>query len=365
MTDEQLAALLAVAGTGPPRLAERAPTPQAPRAAPAARHGGAPDEFAEDEPAAHALGDFGGPADADLESRLLDASPEQALRWALLTMARQQEAMMRHQASTAQQSPADPFLRLSSAAPGEADDGRMTTGARGCAAREAFLEAMRRHPDRLLELFRRKLAVSAETTPEALQPAALRGHFERRSPLGTQKLLTYVAYLSAHHWELAESLRRSVASLPPTERAQVEPGLDALQAAIALQAAFVDQSAMDGGRYGLSWLLVGLPQPPFATIRQHVERQGEEPFSPLVDPRWIAANLAYLRDLDYLIQRQASMAATAPVGSPAPPVPFTPAAAPLAPAPAPNGPPAPWQPRRPRGKGKAKAAAAPPGAAAN
>ena len=174
---------------------------------------------------------------------------------------------------------------------------------------------MRRHPDRLLELFRRKLAASAETTPEDLQPAALRGHFERRSPLGTHKLLTYVAYLSAHHWELAEALRRAVASLPSAACAQVEPGLDSLQAAIALQAAFVDQFAMDGGRYGLSWLLVGLPQPPFATIRQHVERQGEEPFSPLVDPRWIAANLAYTRDLDYLVQRQATMASTAPIGA--------------------------------------------------
>ena len=137
--------------------------------------------------------------------------------------------------------------------------------------------------------------------------SALCGHFEHRSPLGTRKLLTYVAYLSAHHWELAEALRRAVASLPSAARAQVEPGLDSLQAAIALQAAFVDQSAMDGGRYGLSWLLVGLPQPPFATIRQHVERQGEEPFSPLVDPRWIAANLAYLRDLDYLVHQEGPM----------------------------------------------------------
>ena len=140
-----------------------------------------------------------------------------------------------------------------------------------------------------------------------MQPAALRGHFERRSPLGTHRLLTYVAYLAAHHWELAENLRATVTQLPAAERAKVMPSLDALQAAIALQAAFVDQAAMDGGKYNLSWLLVGLPQPPFATIRLHVERQGKEPFSPLVDPRWIAANLAYLRDLDYVTQRQATL----------------------------------------------------------
>ena len=359
ISDEQLAALLSVAGTGPPRLAERSPALPAPRAAPTARQGGAPGEFAEDEPGAGARDGYAGLADADVHSRLLDASPEQALRWALLTMARQQEAMTRHAALTAPHHHADPFARLSSSAPGEADDGRATTGARGCAAREAFLEAMRRHPDRLLDLFRRKLAASAETTPEDLQPAALRGHFERRSPLGTHKLLTYVAYLSAHHWELAESLRRAVASLPSEARSKIEPGLDSLQAAIALQAAFVDQSAMDGGRYGLSWLLVGLPQPPFATIRQHVERQGEEPFSPLVDPRWIAANMAYLRDLGYLVQRQATMASTAPIGA-ASTTAASPSASP-APAASASGPQNPRPPRR--AKAKAKAGSAPPGAA--
>eukprot|EP00972_Heterocapsa_arctica_P018226 2692514-Heterocapsa_arctica.AAC.1 len=51
----------------------------------------------------------------------------------------------------------DPFARLLGGGSTETEEGRLS-GARGCAAREAFMDIMRKHPDRLLDSFRRKLA---------------------------------------------------------------------------------------------------------------------------------------------------------------------------------------------------------------
>ena len=83
---------------------------------------------------------------------------------------------------------------------------------------------------------------------------------------------------------------------------------------VALAAVFVEQTAVDNGRLQLSWLLTGLNQPAFNLTSQHTQRTSEEPFARLADPRWIAANLAYLKDLDFFEQRQKST--PAPPGAP-------------------------------------------------
>ena len=91
---------------------------------------------------------------------------------------------------------------------------------------------------------------------------------------------------------------------------------------VALGAIFVDQTAIDHGAHHLSWLLTGLQPVNFTTIRTHVP-DGEAVYSPLVDPRWVAANLAYMRDLDYLASRNYAVKAGAPAktgGDAAPPI---------------------------------------------
>ena len=69
-------------------------------------------------------------------------------------------------------------------------------------------------------------------------------------------------------------------------------------------ALLIEQTAVDGGQYGVGWLLAGLPQPPFHAVQQHTRRLQEEPLGELVVPRLAAAARSYLRDLDYFEQRQ-------------------------------------------------------------
>ena len=54
-------------------------------------------------------------------------------------------------------------------------------------------------------------------------------------------------------------------------------------------------------------MLTGLPQPPFHLTRAHTQRNTEDPLSELVDPKWVAANLAYLRNLDWFRSRAKQM----------------------------------------------------------
>ena len=62
----------------------------------------------------------------------------------------------------------------------------------------------------------------------------------------------------------------------------------------------MEQTALDEGRTGLSWLLTGLQEPNYGQIQQTRARSLVKPFSRLSAPSWIPANVGYLRDLDFL-----------------------------------------------------------------
>ena len=81
---------------------------------------------------------------------------------------------------------------------------------------------------------------------------------------------------------------------------------------IALGAAYIDQAAIEGGRHNLAWLLTSLQQPAWNKISQNVRKVTEEPHSDLVEATWIQANLAYMKDLDYLAEKQRQAAAPTP-----------------------------------------------------
>ena len=57
---------------------------------------------------------------------------------------------------------------------------------------------------------------------------------------------------------------------------------------------------MDNGKSNLGWLMTGLPDPNFALVHQHQHRSGMKPFTRLAAASWVAANVSYLRDLDFL-----------------------------------------------------------------
>ena len=69
---------------------------------------------------------------------------------------------------------------------------------------------------------------------------------------------------------------------------------------IAAGAAFLGQVALDGGALEVGWLHTGLTPPP---TQSNSVAQNRLPGSALMPPRWLSANLAYLRDIDYLAER--------------------------------------------------------------
>ena len=114
----------------------------------------------------------------------------------------------------------------------------------------------------------------------------MRTFFTNKVPLGSMRGLTYFAFDTAQLWEAAE-----------------RDDLAALKAQVALLAVYLEQVAVDGGRHQLGWLLTGMPNPPFQLVQAHSQRTQEDPVGFLGDPRWVAANLAYFKDVDYLESR--------------------------------------------------------------
>ena len=63
----------------------------------------------------------------------------------------------------------------------------------------------------------------------------------------------------------------------------------------------------------MPWYLTGLPVPSFAKTLENKKPQSEEPFAQLANPRWIHANLQYLKDLDFYARRQKEVVHTGSV----------------------------------------------------
>eukprot|EP00971_Amphidinium_carterae_P299892 5957986-Amphidinium_carterae.1 len=132
------------------------------------------------------------------------------------------------------------------------------TGAKGYAARASYQRTMAARPRPFIAAFRRRLAEQMEVQVSQLNGAALRGYFERRSPLGTHKLLTYNAFAVAKTWEHIEHFTTVLEAQPAAVRDALRPSLDQIATMVMSHATFIDQTAIDGGKYNLSWLLTGL-----------------------------------------------------------------------------------------------------------
>lgn len=80
-----------------------------------------------------------------------------------------------------------------------------------------------------------------------------------------------------------------------------------LMGSISRMLLFVEQTALDGGKTQLSWLLSGYPEPASHLLMSSRKKPGLEPFARLCPAPWVAANLSYLRDLDYMETRMAAL----------------------------------------------------------
>ena len=160
-----------------------------------------------------------------------------------------------------------------------------SAGIKGCLAREAYIKIssnLVNYAQTVEQNALQELGHSAES----VHPGLMRDYVEKRLPLGNMRLLTQMAYLASNGWEVG-----------------ARTGNRELQGFAAKLLCFAEQTALDEGRTGLSWLLTGLPEPNYAVTQRNVVRYGAKPFSRLSAPSWIAANVGYLKDLEFLDSR--------------------------------------------------------------
>ena len=113
----------------------------------------------------------------------------------------------------------------------------------------------------------------------------MRAYMTQETPFGSYKTLTYFGFVLAQAFDwLMEG----------------EGNLDKVKCLLSLACAAVDQVALDGGSWVLASHLLNLPEPPWAYTSRNTPQHVQSPFSKLVDPRWTAAIMGYIKDLEAL-----------------------------------------------------------------
>ena len=223
----------------------------------------------------------GGEEDEDVPGAGADDGEASALARILV----QQTQILNQLASSSKKS-SDPLQSLLGGG-GGGDDEAKIPGVRGMAARQLLREQFAAHPERVVAKVRERLALARRKGSVAeLEPRDMYLHFQETVPLGTFKTLTYFSFLMAEMWEAAE--RNQGAEL---------------MSLLALGLVFAEQVANEQGHTRLGWLLTGRPDPPFSIVEQRRAPRPELPHGMLADPRWVTAQLAYLRDADLISER--------------------------------------------------------------
>lgn len=187
-------------------------------------------------------------------------------------------------ASKAQQQ--DPLSLLSSTST-DSEDIPRSSGVKGIAARQVLIETFRKHPARVYQVFRERLTQARrKSSVTELEPRDLWYHFQDSVPLGNHRTLTHLSFISASMFEAIERNE-----------------MERVKMLVGLQAVFLEQAAMDGGALRLAHLLTCLEEPPFAITELHKAVRAEYAHGQLADPRWVATQLAYLKDLEGISDR--------------------------------------------------------------
>ncbi|CAE7673514.1 Senp8 [Symbiodinium sp. CCMP2456] len=218
---------------------------------------------------------------AEAEDPFAEATSENPLHQILAAQLEQTKLMMERLAP--QRSLDSVAAALGS---GSASGSGENSGVRGCMARDAFLRQVQ-DLERVADIAQTNAL--RELGLDSAEPNLLKLFVERRMPLANLKTLGYIASFAAEGWELGHRLQNRQ-----------------LQGFAARLAMLCEQASLDGGRLQLAWLLGGFAEPPPA-MWLNTRRSGVKPFSSLAHPSWIAGNIAYLRDLDYLETRMSNL----------------------------------------------------------
>ena len=155
-------------------------------------------------------------------------------------------------------------------------------GARGCMARDMYLKTIQDLP-RVAEVARMNALQELGITADREDKDLMHQYIEKRIPLSENKLLAHFAVLAAEGWSIAHGSNN------------VE-----MKGFLARVLLIIEQVALDSGKLELGWLLGGFPEPNTHLHFSVKRTPGLKPFSRLASPIWVSANLAFLRDLDYI-----------------------------------------------------------------
>ena len=218
----------------------------------------------------------------DIDGEPLQQEPTSVLERVLLS----QSAILEKLASS-RSSQSDPLNLLGGSSAIEGEEIPKGSGVKGIAARQLLGESFRKHPVKVLNVFKERLVIARRKSSLAeLEPRDLWLHFQDQAPLGSHKTLTYMAFMAAAMYEAME-----------------RGDMPRLSMLVALQAIFAEQASYDGGSLRMAHLLTMLEDPPFQQTEMHRTSKMEFAHSQLADPRWIAINLAYLKDLEGISEK--------------------------------------------------------------
>lgn len=217
-------------------------------------------------------------AEVELEALAPEALPSDPGQAAMIRfLATQTQVLAQLAASRAP--PSDPIAHALQGSSGSGSEGGSSvTGARGVAARDAYLRVLTKKKE-----FSQAVAAraQAELGLASQPPGMMRQFMERKVSIRELKTLTLMGFFFAHMWEDARTQEDELAEFWSAR------GL-----------VMVEQWAIDNGRSQMAWLLGGLPDPD-TSLLQH-RRSDLRPYARLCQSTWIAAQVAYLRDIEFL-----------------------------------------------------------------
>ena len=213
----------------------------------------------------------------DEVQQLVDGSSDPLHRILALQL-QQTNSMMQKLAS---RRPPDPIT----GALGSDHGGSGTSGVKGCIARDAYVRAME-DVCSTGRIIMHNAAVDLGLGDGMITSGLMKQYVEKRIPLADHKLLTYMAQFMACSWQIAFESRN-------------EEAMGLFGRGIMM----IEQISLDHGRCQFAWLLTGMVEPNMMQISMNRQRLSLKPYSKLAAAPWIAGNVAFLKDLDYLESR--------------------------------------------------------------
>lgn len=178
---------------------------------------------------------------------------------------------------------------------GSGSESASGSGVKGCLARDAFLVAVQ-DVEKVASMAMANAARELGMSRDRIDASLMRTYVEKKIPLAESRLLANLATMLAESWAIGFEAKNI-----------------ALMGVVSRMLFFVEQSAIDGGRMQMGYLLGGFPEPAMHLLSQR-RRSSLSPFAKLCNPAWLSANIAYLKDLDYIEARTQQLGKTDPKG---------------------------------------------------